>query len=209
MLANGYLIGPGANLSNADLTTANLVGVRSGGVTGTPALPTDWKLIGGFLIGPGANLSNATLSGFDLTGTSLLGANLTGVRSGAISGTPALPADWRLMGGYLFGPHANLTAFGMEPEAFLHFDFVDINLSHANLSKARLNHRVDFFDANLAYADLSYADLTDAALFHTNLTNANLTGANLTGVIGAAKYNSATILPAGFDPVAAGWTLVS
>ena len=196
-------------MSNADLTTANLVGVRSGGVTGTPALPTDWKLIGGFLIGPGANLSNATLSGFDLTGTSLLGANLTGVRSGTISGTPALPADWRLMGGYLFGPYANLTAFGMEPETFFHFNFVDINLSHANLSNARLNQRVNFLNANLAYADLSYADLTDAALFHTNLTNANLTGANLTGVIGAAKYNSATILPAGFDPVAAGWTLVS
>ncbi|MEE2797068.1 MAG: pentapeptide repeat-containing protein, partial [Planctomycetota bacterium] len=48
-----------------------------------------------------------------------------------------------------------------------------------------------------------------ADLDGANLTGLDLTGADLTGVSGAAKYNSATILPAGFDPVAAGWTLVS
>ena len=58
--------------------------------------------------------------------------------------------------------------------------------------------------ANLTGANLMDADLTGAIL-----TNTDLTGATLVGVTGAAKYNSATILPAGFDPVAAGWTLVS
>ena len=58
-------------------------------------------------------------------------------------------------------------------------------------------------------ADLASATLTDADLNGADLTGADLTGATLTGVTGAAKYNSATILPAGFDPVAAGWTLVS
>ncbi len=63
--------------------------------------------------------------------------------------------------------------------------------------------------ANLTGANLGGANLTDANLGGANLTDANLSGANLAGVSGAAKYNSATILPAGFDPVAAGWTLVS
>ena len=53
------------------------------------------------------------------------------------------------------------------------------------------------------------ANLMDADLADADLTGANLTGADLTGVTGAAKYNSVTILPAGFDPVAAGWALVS
>ena len=53
------------------------------------------------------------------------------------------------------------------------------------------------------------ANLMDADLTGAILTNTDLTGATLVGVTGAAKYNSATILPAGFDPVAAGWTLVS
>ena len=68
----------------------------------------------------------------------------------------------------------------------------------ANLTGAWLNN-----------ADLTNADLTNAFLYGANLTGANLGDANLFGVTGAAKYNSLTILPAGFDPVAAGWTLVS
>jgi alpha-tubulin suppressor-like RCC1 family protein/uncharacterized protein YjbI with pentapeptide repeats len=77
-LINGYLVGPGANLSGANLTGANLSGVNL----------------------TGANLTNANLSGTDLTG-----AILTGVRSGGITGTPsALPTGWALVNGYLVGP---------------------------------------------------------------------------------------------------------
>ena len=61
----------------------------------------------------------------------------------------------------------------------------------------------------LSNAMLNYANLTNAILTSADLTKADLSGANLTSVSGGAKYNSATILPAGFDPVAAGWTLVS
>ena len=68
--------------------------------------------------------------------------------------------------------------------------------------------------ANLTKVNLKDADLFDAQLTSANLTDADLNGANLTdatltNVSSAAKYNSATMLPAGFDPVAAGWTLVS
>jgi hypothetical protein len=43
---------------------------------------------------------------------------------------------------------------------------------------------------------------------YASLTNATLTGEALTGVTGAAKYNTATTLPAGFNPIAAGWVLI-
>jgi len=69
--------------------------------------------------------------------------------------------------------------------------------------------------ANLFGAYLNNADLTNANLFNAILTSANLTGAilaNATGLgssVGAALYNINTdFTGTGFDPVAAGWTLV-
>jgi uncharacterized protein YjbI with pentapeptide repeats len=205
----------GADLEGATLTGATLTGVISGGITGPPAsLPTDWKLVDGYLIGPFADLTGATLTGAELSNTNLFGANLnsailtganltgavltnadlpgatltgatlTEVYSGGITGPPAsLPTDWQLINGYLIGPFADL--------------------SGADLTG------VDLADTDLTGAILTYANLDQATLTATTLTNANLTGATLTGVTGAAKYNSATTLPAGFDPVAAGWTLIS
>ena len=83
-LANGYLVGPranlagaslvntdltgadltGANLKSAHLTGATLTGVTSGSITGPPAsLPANWKLVlHGYLVGPGANLRSAKLT---------------------------------------------------------------------------------------------------------------------------------------------------
>ncbi|GAH08494.1 unnamed protein product, partial [marine sediment metagenome] len=58
-------------------------------------------------------------------------------------------------------------------------------------------------------AVLTNADLTGANLTGADLTGATLIGATLTGATGAAQYTSTTTLPAGFDPVAAGWTLIS
>jgi uncharacterized protein YjbI with pentapeptide repeats len=101
----GYLVGPGANLyqaelsyeslTNADLTRANLLdahldgvtlagatltGVTSGGISGIPAsLPTSWYLVFGYLVGPGANLTNANFTRANLDGIDLTGAILTGV----------------------------------------------------------------------------------------------------------------------------------
>jgi uncharacterized protein YjbI with pentapeptide repeats len=128
LLRNGFLIGrsayltdadlsrqdltgadlTGANLTGANLTGATLTGVRSWGTIGIPTLPTGWILRNGFLIGPGANLRDANLAGAALGNTDLTGANLTGVQSGNITGTPTLPTGWKLSRGYLIGPGANL-----------------------------------------------------------------------------------------------------
>ena len=85
ILANNYLVGPGANLqfaglSGSDLTNADL---------------------------SNADLTNAKLAQVTLTGATLTGATLTGVMSGGIVGTPAsLPQNWSVKAGYLLGPGA-------------------------------------------------------------------------------------------------------
>ncbi len=93
LLANGYLVGPQANLTNADLvdavltnsdlngtnlTGADLSGVVSGGIPWGPAyLPPNWSFQAGYLLGPSANLTSADLSNVDLGPADLTGANLT------------------------------------------------------------------------------------------------------------------------------------
>ena len=93
-------------------------------------------------------------------------------------------------------------------------DLINANMSNANLTSAFMTF------ANLTSAFLINANLTSAFLTNANLTNANLTNANLTNAelfnvvglstsTGAAFYSPSTGFGGtGFDPVAAGWTLV-
>lgn len=75
----------------------------------------------------GCDLSGANLGDVDLTGTNLSGANLNHVYSGGTYGTPAaLPTDWSLLGGFLIGPGANLSAASL----------TNLNLSTLNLQGA-------------------------------------------------------------------------
>ncbi len=78
-----------------------------------------------------------------------------------------------------------------------------LDLSRVNFSRVLLVgtnlHSTTLIKADLRFADLSNADLTNA-----DLTSANMLKTKLAG----AKYNSATKWPAGFDPAAAGATLV-
>jgi len=89
-LSGGYLIGPGANLFQADLDGVDLAGLDLEGSNLTLA-----TLIG-------ANLAGANLTNTNLDKTDLTGATLNGVISGGITGTPkALPVGWSLVGGEL------------------------------------------------------------------------------------------------------------
>ncbi|MDA8860326.1 pentapeptide repeat-containing protein, partial [Paracoccaceae bacterium] len=84
ILVNGYIIGPGvslysANLGGSDLTGANMVGVdltyadltetnmmgvSSGAIIGDPInFSNDYILINGYIVGPGVDLSDANLLG--------------------------------------------------------------------------------------------------------------------------------------------------
>jgi len=167
-LIKGYLLGPNANLENAnlkgfdlsglDLSNANTKGLRSGGITkGPKALPnnikgehydTDTLLIKGYIIAPGVDLSNDNLGVMNLKSANLVGANLNKtnmtkvnlelMRTGAVTGSPLLPAGFKLVKGYIVGPKVNL--FGA-------------NLAGANLT-----------GLSLAGAYMTNADLTNATI---------------------------------------------
>ena len=162
-------------------------------------LPAGWTNRYGVLFGPtadlsglilrqidltGLNLSNANLTGVDLSGSNLSGSDLsnavlTGVISGAVTGTPTLPAGWSLVNGYLVGPGAKLA---------------NASLAKANLFGLDLSG-VDFTNTNLAGANLWGANLTN-----TNLTNANLSKVKLDQVISSGVIGS-PILPSGWSVV--------
>jgi uncharacterized protein YjbI with pentapeptide repeats len=118
----------------------------------------------------GRDLTNVRLTNADLTNTNLSGADLTGVVSGGITGTPSqLPENWNLIGGYLFGPGANLYATTIQ----------DLNLSNLNLAGAQIWGAI-WSNVNLRNTNLSEANFQGATLSNTNLAFANATDANFT-----------------------------
>ncbi len=172
---SGFIVGPSANLEGANLLGVNLNGinlgsaklskVRSSGIIGTPtALPKDWVLRRGMLLGPSANLSNSQIVSLNLDGLNLESANFSGLASSGLTGSPiALPENWVLKSGRLFGPEAN----------FSRADLSNLDLSGLNLAKSI------FSGSNLAGANLSFSNLHQA-----NLSSANLTGVKAVGVVG-------------------------
>ena len=220
-LTAGYLVGPeanlsgidfgsadfgglnlaGANIDNADLSDTNLIGVKSGSISGTPAsLPSGWRLVGGFLLGNGANLAGAGLANSNLTdvnlqnsnlaGADLSGTTLTGVRSGGIRGIPlALPSGWSLVDGYLVGPGANLSYANLSFKDLQGLNLSGANLKFANVAGANL-HSVnltgaDFNFANLETTNFSAATLSGSSMGHALVTGANFTDADLSSVTGS------------------------
>ncbi len=166
---NGYLTGPGAFLNTADLIGVNLSHLL---LTGADLSNADLS---------GANLADTDLTSVSLTGSNLGGANLTGttlaqVLSGTIAGTPsALPAHWKLTGGFLLGPGSDLHGADLVGLPFAGTDLVGADLSGANLVTDNISN-VSFANADLAGADLENVTATKA-----NLSEANLTGINLSG----------------------------
>ena len=177
MLVDGYLIGPGAHLANANLSGANLTNAQLGGAGLNNA---DLA---------GVTLTNAVLSGASVTGANFASANLTGVlmygiASGSVQGTPAtIPANWSLVDGYFVGPHAELQGAALS----------GADLAGADLVGARLDK------ADLSGADLAGANLHDTTADYVAMANANLTGANLNGSwLPWASLANATLTDADF-----------
>ena len=200
-LVGGYLVGPGANLRGAILTSANLgdlsladadftwadlKDVRSGGITGTPAgLPGKWKLVGGFLVGPGADLSKATFSGIDVSGVEFAKVNLYGIVSSQLTGTPAsLPDKWGFVNGGFVGVGVNLRGVNLRGVDLSGVKANGVQLAGANLSNAILS------DANFSRANLASVFLTGATVTNTNFSGANLQGSH--DLNKGATYSSST-----------------
>ena len=219
MLQDGYLVGPGANLSSADLIDATLAGLDMDGDNLSSSALTGANLIG-------ANLTDANLTGVKLGSAVLTDATLTGVQASGISGTPtALPTDWNFLEGDLFGPGTDLagadlqgfglTGYDLDGADLSNTNLLDANLATASLTSANLANSMlesanlagaDFSDADLTLTDLTQANLTDANLTDANLTSTgiadatlagvNLTGANLTGIGSYGNIGTPAELPA-------------
>ncbi|MGD0394449.1 MAG: pentapeptide repeat-containing protein [Acidimicrobiales bacterium] len=141
-LVSGYLVGPGANLTDAVLTGTKLTG---------------------------AKLTGANLTGANLTGASLTSAALSGVISGGLVGTPSgLPANWSVVSGYLVGPGAFLYGASLGDAHLTGADAAGANLEGAVLTGATLTDanlsNTDALDVTLSASDLSGTNLAGAAL---------------------------------------------
>jgi uncharacterized protein YjbI with pentapeptide repeats len=151
---SGSLVGPGADLSNDNLSGANLSNIDLTGTDFDGSNLTGANLTNSVLTG--ASFVGTVVTGADLDGVNLTGDNITGIVSGGVTGTPAgLPAGWSLRNGFLIGPGASLAG---------------ANLAGLNMS-----------GADLTGVNLSNADVVGTNLSGANLTGANFTGANLTG----------------------------
>jgi uncharacterized protein YjbI with pentapeptide repeats len=137
----------GANLTGASLAGAakDLVGIKSGGITGNPAtLATGWALTDGYLIGEDAYLEHASLGGADLSGDDLHGAELAfSTLTGAdLSGDTMTGAVVNL---------ANLTGADLTGVNFASGEAFSANLSTTTLT-----------NANFAGVELTKASLDGA-----------------------------------------------
>ena len=152
-----------------------------------------------------ANLYSADLTDANLTDANLTDANLTDANLTDANLRLAILTDANLVGADL--TYADLRSAGLSGA-----NLYSANLYSANLYSANL-YRADLTNANLTFADLSGADLTDANLSNADLTHADLYSVDLTWVYkidttrGSPYYYGNTVLPAGFDAVAQGWTL--
>ena len=125
----------------------------------------------------------------------------------SLASSSAFAASYSQNSGTIIDPIQNVFG-GNHP-----YSGVDVQ-GYAGLVNANLGG-ADLFNADLFNADLSNANLSTAVLFQTTLGGADLTGAilanatNLGTSFGAALYDINTdFTGTGFDPVAAGWTLV-
>jgi uncharacterized protein YjbI with pentapeptide repeats len=190
------ILGPGVNISNADLagrdlTRANLSGAILGGATLAGADLTGANL-------DGARLGSANLTGANLTGASLGGADLEGARLGNLVGAcPASPGPAFCLQSVsgklaLFGNGVDLSnadISGVELPAGV----FTLNLSGANLRRARLPAAGTLYWAGpqLAGADFTGADMHGVTFgYNTGADGANFSGANL-----SAAYFFVTAAP--------------
>ena len=206
VLANGYLVGPGAdlrgaNLQNADLREADLRGVLTGGTQCADCqLPPGWVLGGGFLIGPGSPLVDADLRDVNLDGVDLSGADLTDadLRGASLRGAKFRGTDLT---------RANLREADLTGADFFGAILTETNLREAVLTDVRsggivlrgfpptlwtgwtlaagylIGPEADLSDMDGANADFTGADLYGADFEGANLRNAIFKNANLRSTV--------------------------
>jgi uncharacterized protein YjbI with pentapeptide repeats len=180
----------GANVSDADFTSAILLGVRSGDLTGSlPTLPNGWSYSAGFLIGPGANLAGANLTSADMSNADISGADLDGAD---------LAGD-NLWNSYAFDTdftNANLTAANLTGDVLTGANVAGTKLAGANLDLVESGDT----EGTAASLPVNWFQL-GGFLFgpDDNLANDELAGLNLTGAdLAGSQFGTADLTGVNF-----------
>ena len=194
-LVNGFIVGSGVSIENANFSGLTLKGANFRGVDLANSNFAGADLTGAWFTSANlkgttfanANLTNVTLSSAAIDGTDFTGATLTGVSSGSLTGQPAnsLPSGWILNSGYFLGAGANLTSAAIPNMDLRSALLTGANLSGANFSGSNLSS-VSMANANLTYANfsgsnLSNLNLSGSTILGTNFSSANLSASNLNG----------------------------
>jgi uncharacterized protein YjbI with pentapeptide repeats len=210
-VTKGYIIGPTANLTGANLKSARVSGidlsgatldrVASGGISLAPAaVPAGWIFLGGYFIGPTADLTNAYLHNRDLSGVNLDFVNFTGADLFNVSLAGKDLSRATLTGvksGAIWGEPSSLPARWAFRDGFLvgpTANFTNVYADRPDFSNTDLVGST-FSRMNLTGANLSGADLSNSTWSQTNIQGANLTGATLTGVTSTTLSGSAIFSP--------------
>jgi len=210
---DGIHLGPRCDAVSAKLKSANLRGLDLQHCDFTEADLEDASFAG-------ANLTSATLSNTNLSHANMGGSLMYGITARSVKGAiHSLPSNWTELGGFLFGPGAQLRSANLEG-----LDLARVDLQGADLSKASLSgdslQSIILNDAYLVDTNLGGANLTDAALADCRADGANLVGTNLTGaslvgshldmatltnaVLSGASVNGAQLSSAGLSGVTSG-----
>lgn len=197
LLANGYLVGNGANLNGANLSGTKLAGLDLSATDLAGADLDGADLTGADLDSANlslANLTNANLSNASAKSANLSRSTLSGTTTIGLNLTDATLKDANLAGADLDGATltgivtGSVTGTPVLPSGWALFNGYLVGPS-ANLSGADLRglslasanlSNTNFTSADLGGASLVSASLSDAVLASADLTSANLTDADLT-----------------------------
>ena len=145
-IINGYLVGYGVSLYEANLEGADLQGM---------------------------NLSYVSFRSTNLEGANLTGTKLDNVYWNDVNGTPStLPEGYSIIKGYLIGPNTNLKRANLEGANLdgLNLDGADLegaNLKNSSLINSSLKN-TKLFETDFSGANLEGASLRDSTLHKGN-----------------------------------------
>jgi len=178
--------------------SSKLEGIVSKNIVGNPILPENYVLIKNCIIGPGANLkgvdlkntdlSNIDLSNCDLRNADLTGAKLFNIKSMNILGIPKLPANYKIVNGYIVGPDVDLTGADLRNTDLNNIDLTNsilINVKSGNIKGIpKLSDRYKFINGYIigSDVDLHNIDLSNQELYNIDLNNLDLSRCILKGL---------------------------
>jgi uncharacterized protein YjbI with pentapeptide repeats len=201
---NGYIVGYGANLTNANLNGLDLTkvalndtilkGVSSGNIFGGPiapnsGLPEFYSVNYGYILGPGVNLSGVDLSGLDLSNLNLTGVNLeNAIMYGTnITNTNLSNANFK---GLLLTPSKPLIGSPALSSGYQCINGILIGKG-IYIYNESFNGYADFSNSDFSNIEIGYttfngidfsnSNFSYSTILNTSFTNCIFSGVNITG----------------------------